>query len=42
MINWQDNTLNQPSKVWKRNCFEINDESRATYSTNSQMNLKLQ
>ena len=31
-----DNTQNQPSKFRTKNWVEINDESRGTYSTNSQ------
>ena len=41
------NTLNQPTKVKTKNWFEINDESREKYNTNSQIrfqtsNVKLQ
>ena len=31
------NTLNQPTKVKTKNWFEINDESREKYNTNSQI-----
>ena len=35
-----DNTQNQPSKFRTKNWVEINDESRGTYSTNSQTKFK--
>ena len=35
------NTSNQPSNFRKRNWVEINDNSRATYSTNSQIKFKI-
>ena len=35
-----DNTSNQPSKSRTKNWVEINDESRGSYSTNSQINFK--
>ena len=46
-MNLLDNTLNQPTKVKTKNWFEINDESREKYNTNSQIrfqtsNVKLQ
>ena len=31
---------NQPSKFTKKNCVEINDESRGTYNTNVQIKFK--
>ena len=37
MINLLDNTLNQPSKFRTKNWVEINDQSRGTYNTNSQI-----
>ena len=36
-MNLLDNTLNQPTKVKTKNWFEINDESREKYNTNSQI-----
>ena len=35
-----DNTPNQPSKFRTRNWFEINDDTRETYETNSQIKFK--
>ena len=35
-----DNTSNQPSKFRTKNWVEINDESRGTYNTNSQIDIK--
>ena len=35
-----DNTQNQPSKFRTKNWVEINDDSRGTYSTNSQTKFK--
>ena len=35
-----DNTLNQLSKFRIKNWFEINDDSRGTYNTNSQIKFK--
>ena len=35
-----DNTSNQPSKCRTKNWVEINDESRGSYNTNSQINFK--
>ena len=40
IINLLDNTLNQPSKFRTKNWVEINDESRGTYNTNSQVKFK--
>ena len=37
IINLLDNTTNQPSKFWTRNRVEINNESRGTCSTHSQI-----
>ena len=35
-----ENTSNQPSKFRAKNWIEINDESRGTYNTNSQIKFK--
>ena len=35
-----ENTSNQPSKFRAKNWIEINDESRGTYITNSQIKFK--
>ena len=35
-----DNTSNQPSKFKTKNWVEVNDESRGTYNTNSQIKFK--
>ena len=40
IINVLDNTSNQPSKFRTQNWVEINDESRQTYSVNSQIKFK--
>ena len=40
IANLLDNTSNQTSKFWTKNCVEINDESRGTYSVNWQINFK--
>ena len=40
IINLLDNTPNQPTKFRTKNWAEINDESRRTYSTNSQITFK--
>ena len=40
MINLLDNTSNQPSKFRTKKWVEINDESRGTYNTNSQIKFK--
>ena len=40
IINLLGNTSNQTSKFRTRNCFEINDQSRGTYNTNSQIKFK--
>ena len=37
MINLLDNKPNQPSNFSTRNWVEINDGSRGTYNTNSQI-----
>ena len=39
IINLLDNTSNQPSTLRTKNWVEINDESRGTYNTNSQIKL---
>ena len=36
-----DNTPNQPSKFRKKNWVEINDSSRGTYNTSSQIKFKI-
>ena len=41
IINVLDNTSNQPSKFRTQNWVEINDESRQTYSVNSQIRFKI-
>ena len=38
--NLLDNASNQPSKFRTKSWFEINDESRGTYSVNRQINFK--
>ena len=40
MINLLNNTPNRPSKFRTRNWIEINDKSRGTYNTNSQIKFK--
>ena len=40
IINLLDNTPNQPSKFRTKNWVEINDDSRRTYNTNSQIKFK--
>ena len=40
IINLLDSTSNQPSKFRTKNWVEINDESRGTYNTNSQIKVK--
>ena len=40
IINSLDDTPNQPSKFRTKNWVEINDDSRGTYNTNSQINFK--
>ena len=37
IVNLIDNTPNQPAKFGTKNWVEINDESRGTYNTNSQI-----
>ena len=39
-INLLDNTPNQPTKFRTKNWVEINDDSRGTYNTNSQIKFK--
>ena len=36
-----DNTPNQPSKFRTKNCVKINDDSRETYNTNSQIKFRI-
>ena len=40
MINFLDNTPNQPSKFRTKSWVEINDDTRGTYNTNSQIKFK--
>ena len=40
IINLLDNTSNQSSKFRAKNWVEINDESKGTYNTNSQIKFK--
>ena len=40
VINLLDVTPNQPTKFRTKNLVEINDDSRGTYNTNCQINLK--
>ena len=40
IINLLDNTSNQPSKFMTKNWIEINDQSRGTYNTNSDIRFK--
>ena len=40
IINLLDNTPSQPSKFRTKYWIEINDESRATYNTNSKIKFK--
>ena len=40
MINLLENTSNQPFKFKTKSWVEINDESRGTYNTNSQIKFK--
>ena len=40
IINLLDNTPNQPFKFTTKNWVEINDNSRGTYNTNSQVKFK--
>ena len=40
IMNLLDNTPNQPSRFRTKNMLEINDNSRGTYSTNSQIKFK--
>ena len=37
IMNLLDNTPNQPSKFSTKNWVEVNDDSRRTYNTNSQI-----
>ena len=41
LINLLDNTLNQPSKFKTKNCAEVNDDLRGTYSTDSQIDFNI-
>ena len=40
VIDLLDNASNQPSRFRTKNWIEINDESRGTYNTNSQIRFK--
>ena len=40
IINLWQNTPNQPTKFRSKKLFEINDESRGTYNTSIQINLR--
>ena len=40
IINLLENTPNQPTKFRTKNWVEINDDSRGTYNTNSQIKSK--
>ena len=40
IMNFLDNTLNQPTKFSTKNWVEKNNESRGTYNTNSQIRFK--
>ena len=40
IINLLENTPNQPTKFRTKNWVEINDDSRGTYNTNSQIRFK--
>ena len=40
IINLLDNTPNKPTKFTTKNWLEINDDSRGTYNTNSQIKFK--
>ena len=40
IINFLDNTPNQPTKFRTKNCLEINDDARGTYNTNIQIKYK--
>ena len=40
IANLLDNTLNQPSKFRKKNWVEINDESKESYGTGSDIKFK--
>ena len=42
ITNLSDNASNQPSKFKTKNWVEINDESRAVYNFDSQINLRQQ
>ena len=37
MISFLENALNQSPKFMTKNRFEMNDDSRVTYSTNNQI-----
>ena len=40
IINLLDNTPNKPSKFRTKHRLEVNDDSRGTYNTNSQIKFK--
>ena len=41
ILNLLDNASNQPSKFRTKNWVKINDDSRGTYNTNSQIKFKM-
>ena len=41
IINLLYNTPDQPNKFWTKNCVEIRDDSRGTYSIDSQIKFKI-
>ena len=40
IVNFLDDTTNQPSKFRRRNLVEINDQSRGNYGKNNQIKFK--
>ena len=40
IINFLDNTPNQLIKLWTKNLFEISDDARGTWNTNSQIKFR--
>ena len=41
IINLLDSTRSQPTKFRTKNCVEVNDDSRESYNTNSQIKFKI-
>ena len=41
IMNLLDSTRNQPTKFRTKNCVEVNDDSRGSYNTNSQIKFKI-